>query len=281
MRDSPASPSIDWRIALIGGPDGCISLTGKERFAAHEPTGEAVPAHDLHAQLDQAAGEIGGQVIAWRHHLHSHPELSNRETATAHTVADHLRSLELDEVRTGIAGHGVVGVLHGGGDGDRVVALRADIDALPIKEESGVDFASTVVDEDYPGGASPVAHACGHACHTAMLIGAASVLAPARDELPGTILFVFQPADEGPPIDEDGGAVSYFVDKYGGAYLQLGAQDVELRPDGTMAPEPGGRGIAMNHNPHFYADDSVLETGVRIHANVALDHLTGAITASG
>ena len=71
--------------------------------------------------------------------------------------------------------------------------------------------------------------------------------------------------------------VSYFVNKYGGAYLQLGAQDVELRPDGTMAPIPGGRGIAMNHNPHFYADDSVLETGVRMHANVAFDHLSGAI----
>src|SRR5690606_19074236 len=123
-------------------------------------------------------------VIAWRHHIHQHPELSNRESATAQLIADHLRSLNLDEVRTGIAGHGVVGVLRGGQPGDRVVALRADIDALPLKEQSGVDFASTVVDEDYPGGPYPVAHACGHDCHTAMLMGAASVIADGRDQLP-------------------------------------------------------------------------------------------------
>src|SRR4051794_12732556 len=128
----------------------CIALTGKERFAPHQPTGETVPADDLHQRFEQAAAEIGEQVIAWRHHLHSHPELSNRETETARMVADHLRSLKLDEVRTGIAGNGVVGVLRGGQDGERVVALRADIDALPIKEESGVEFASTVVDDDYP-----------------------------------------------------------------------------------------------------------------------------------
>ena len=444
---------------------GCVTLTGRERFSQHQPTGKSAPSHDLHDRFDKAAAKVGKQVVAWRHQLHSHPELSNREVATARMVAEHLRSLDLEEIRTGIAGHGVVGILRGGG-GERVVALRADIDALPLKEESGVDFASTVVDEDYPGGPYPVAHACGHDCHTAMLMGAASVLAEARDELPGTVLFVFQPAEEGPPIDEKGGAremeaegaladheptmvfgmhvtpypkgvvaylagnqygasvliritvrgkgvhgstpwagidplppaaeiitamgqvyrqlpgydplaitighledlgrfnvvgesvqmfgtirstvepdmalarervqrtaehvaqaygataeveflqpvpavhntqpwieavlptlervvghdhlvqappglgyddVSYFVNKYGGAYLQLGAQDVELRPDGTMAPIPGGRGIAMNHNPHFYADDSVLETGVRMHANVAFDHLSGAI----
>jgi amidohydrolase len=447
----------------------CIHLTGAERLRRHEPTGETVPPHDLHARFDQAAEQIGARVIEWRHHLHRHPELSNREVETERMVADHLRSLGLDGVRTGIAGHGVVGVLRGGLDGDRVVALRADIDALPLREESGVDFASTVVDHDYPGGPFPVAHACGHDCHTAMLMGAASVLAEARDELPGTVLFLFQPAEEGPPIDEEGGAremeaegaladpeptmvfgmhvtpypkgvvaylagnqygasvliritvhgkgvhgstpwegidplppaadiitamgqvyrqlpgydplaitighvedvgrfnvvgesvrlygtirstvepdmavarervrrtaehiaqaygatadveflqpvpavhntqpwidavlptlehvighdhlvrappglgyddVSYFVNRYGGAYLQLGAQDTELHADGTMAPIPGGRGIAMNHNPRFYADDSVLPTGVRIHCNVALDHLTGAISPS-
>jgi amidohydrolase len=115
-------------------------------------------------------------------------------------------SLSLDEIRTGIAGHGVIGVLRGGKAGEHVAALRADMDALPMKEESGVGFASDVVDEDYPGGPLPVAHTCGHDCHTAMLMGAASVLAGVRDELPGTVMFVFQPAEEGPPIDEDGGA---------------------------------------------------------------------------
>lgn len=445
----------------------CVTLSGREQFGQHEQTGETVPAHSLRASFDKVPSALEAQVIEWRHHLHKHPELSNRESETARMVADHLRSLNLDEVRTGIAGHGVVGVLRGGHDGDRVVALRADIDALPVKEESGVEFASTVVDDDYPGGPYPVAHACGHDCHTAMLMGAATVLAEAREELPGTVLFVFQPAEEGPPIDEDGGArameaegaladpeptmvfgmhvtpypkgvvaylagnqygasvliritvhgkgvhgstpwegidplppaaeivaamgqvyrqlpgydplaitighiedvgrfnvigdtvrlfgtirstvepdmdlartlvkrtaehvaqahgatadveflqpvpavhntkpwidavlptlehvvghdnlvqappglgyddVSVFVNRYGGTYLQLGAQDVELRPDGSMAPIPGGRGIAMNHNPHFYADDSVLETGVRMHANVALDHLIGSIS---
>jgi non-ribosomal peptide synthetase component F len=118
----------------------CIALTGKERFARHHRTAEAVPPHDLHERFDRAAAKIGDQVIDWRHQLHSHPELSNRETQTAQMIADHLRSLGLDEVRTDIAGHGVVGVLRGGQDGDRVVALRADIDALPIKEGSGEKF---------------------------------------------------------------------------------------------------------------------------------------------
>lgn len=445
----------------------CFTLSGNERLGPHQQTGETVPIHDLHARYYQLAADIEPQVIAWRHHIHRHPELSNRESATAELIADHLRSLQLDEVRTGIAGHGVVGVLRGGQDGDRVVALRADIDALPLQEQSGVDFASTVVDEDYPGGPYPVAHACGHDCHTAMLMGAASVIADGREQLPGTVLFVFQPAEEGPPIDEEGGAremeaegaladpeptmvfgmhvtpypkgvvaylagnqygasvlmritvhgkgvhgstpwegvdpmppaaeivaamgqvyrqlpgydplaitighvedegrfnvigdevrllgtirctvetdivhaqavvqrtaehiaeaygatadveflqpvpavhntkpwidavlptlehvvghdhlvqappglgyddVSYFVNRYGGVYLQLGAQDTELEPDGSMVPIPGGRGVVMNHNPAFYADDSVLQTGVRLHANIAVDHLTGTIS---
>jgi amidohydrolase len=446
----------------------CVSLTGREHFTAHRPSGRSVPSHALHEHLDRSSTEIADRVVEWRHHIHRHPELSNREIETSRLVADHLRSLDLDDVRTGIAGHGVVGVLRGGQAGDdRVVALRADIDALPLKEESSVDFASTVIDSDYPGGPYPVSHTCGHDCHTAMLMGAASVLAEVRDDLPGTVLFVFQPAEEGPPIDEDGGAaameaagalddpeptmvfgmhvtpypkgvvaylagnqygasvlmritvkgkavhgstpwegidplppaadivaamgqvyrqvpgydplaitighvedlgrfnvigdsvqlfgtircsvepdmdtasarvrqtaehvaqaygataeveflqhvpavhntppwidatlptiehvvgherlvqappglgyddVSVFVNRYGGVYLQLGAQDSELRDDGSLVPTPGGRGIAMNHNPHFYADDSILETGVRLHANVALGHLTGAIS---
>ena len=125
---------------------GCVTLTGRERFSQHQPTGKSAPSHDLHDRFDKAAAKVGKQVVAWRHQLHSHPELSNREVATARMVAEHLRSLDLEEIRTGIAGHGVVGILRGGG-GERVVALRADIDALPLKEESGVDFASTVVDD--------------------------------------------------------------------------------------------------------------------------------------
>ncbi|MFG2295394.1 M20 family metallopeptidase [Streptomyces sp. NPDC048603] len=151
----------------------------------------------MHEELDRLAAGAAPQVIAWRHHLHRHPELSNREEATARTVAAALRGLGLDEVRTGIAGHGVVGVLRGGLPGHRVAALRADTDALPVPDRCGTAFASAV-----PG----VSHACGHDCHTAMLLGAAVVLAGVRDRLPGTVLFVFQPAEEGPPVDEEGGA---------------------------------------------------------------------------
>ncbi|MEU8899223.1 amidohydrolase [Nocardia sp. NPDC048505] len=420
-----------------------------------------------YAELDQRAAAVAEQVVRWRRHLHQHPELSNRESATAALIAEHLRSLGLDEVRTGIAGHGVVGVLRGGAAGDRVVALRADIDALPVPDRCGADFASTVVDENYPGGPFPVSHACGHDCHTAMLLGAATVLAGVRESLPGTVLFVFQPAEEGPPVDERGGAaqmlaegalddpeptmafgfhvtpypkgyigyrvgnqfgasclvkieitgqqvhgstpwmgidpmppagavltgigqlyrqinafdpvtvsighvedvgrfniigqtvtlwgtircaveadmaevrqrvetlathtaqayncsatveflqdvpavhnsaawvtaglptfrrvagaervletaptlgyddVSEFVGKYGGLYVTLGVQDAEIGPQGMPRPAPGGRGMAMNHNPAFYADDDTLVVGVRLHAHVAVDHLAGRLT---
>ncbi|PXX68550.1 carboxypeptidase Ss1 [Nocardia tenerifensis] len=420
----------------------------------------------IHDALDKLAAATTEQVIGWRRHLHRHPELSNREVNTAALIAEHLRSLKLDEVRTGIAGHGVVGVLRGGQPGERVIALRADIDALPVPDECGVDFASHVVDADYPGGPFPVSHACGHDCHTAMLMGAASVLAGVRERLPGTVLFVFQPAEEGPPVDERGGAremlaqgvfadpaptmafgfhvtpfpkgylgyrvgnqfgasclvrivvtgqqvhgstpwlgvdpmpavgavltgigqlyrqvsafdpitvsighvedvgrfniigrtvtlwgtircavesdmaevrqrlttlaehtaqaynttatvdylqdvpavhnteewidaalptmrrvagadrvvqtpatlgyddVSEFVNNYGGLYVTLGVQDAELGDNGMPVPAPGGRGLAMNHSPHFYADDDTLGLGVRLHAHVAHDHLTGAL----
>ncbi|GAB4583618.1 M20 metallopeptidase family protein [Nocardia sp. IFM 10818] len=420
----------------------------------------------IHDELDAHAQAVADQVVQWRHHLHQHPELSNREVNTAALIADHLRSLKLDEVRTGIAGHGVVGVLRGGQPGDRVIALRADIDALPVPDLCGVDFASHVIDQDYPGGPFPVSHACGHDCHTSMLMGAASVLAAAREQLPGTVVFVFQPAEEGPPVGEKGGAaemlaegalddpaptmvfgfhvvplpkgwigyragvqfsasclvkititgqqvhgstpwmgidpmpaagavltgigqlyrqvsaydpvtvtighvedvgrfniigqtvtlwgtiraaveadmpevqkrletlaahsaqayncsatvefmqdvpavhnqqswidaglptfrrvagpdkvipapptlgyddISEMVNKYGGLYVMLGVQDVRIDASGTPSPIPGGRGIAMNHNPHFYADDDTLVTGVRLHVQVAYDHLSGAL----
>jgi amidohydrolase len=424
--------------------------------------------HGQYDELDRRSAELADRVIAWRHHLHRHPELSNREVRTAAFVADHLRTLGLDEVRTGIAGHGVVGVLRGTAPGDagRVIALRADTDALPVPDLCGADFAAQTVDADYPGGPFPVSHACGHDCHTAMLMGAATVLAGVRERLPGTVMFVFQPAEEGPPVDEKGGArqmlaedafadpvptmafgfhvtpfpkgfigyrigaqfgasclvrivirgkqvhgstpwqgidpmpaagavltgvgqlyrqvsafdpvtvtighiedvgrfniigetvtlwgtircavekdmatvrerltmlaqhtaqaygataevdylqdvpavhnseawvqaglptfrrvvgpdrvveaaptlgyddVSEFVNRFGGLYVTLGVQDARLDPDGVPEPVPGGRGLAVNHNPHFYADDGVLPTGARLHAHVAYDHLTGTL----
>ncbi|MCS6711144.1 amidohydrolase [Brachybacterium sp. EF45031] len=167
------------------------------------------PASVLDA-LDRRAEETAGDMIEWRHHLHQHPELSNREEQTAAFIAERLAEFDLDEVRTDVAGHGVVAVLRGGAepDGDTAgtVLLRADIDALPVPDESAVDFASEVIDTGYPGGPFPVSHACGHDCHTAMLLGAMRILAEQRDQNPGTIVAVFQPAEEGAPPDELGGA---------------------------------------------------------------------------
>jgi amidohydrolase len=143
------------------------------------------------------------QVIAWRRDIHEHPELGNREIRTSRLVADHLRSLGL-EVRTGLAHTGVVGVLRGRRAGP-VIALRADMDALPVTEETDVPFRS-VVKTEYRGEQVGVMHACGHDGHTAILMGVAQVLAGLRDELSGTVLFVFQPAEEGAPDGEQGGA---------------------------------------------------------------------------
>jgi amidohydrolase len=162
-----------------------------------------------------------------------------------------------------VGGHGVVGVLRGGAPVDgkpRVIALRADIDALPVKEHSGEAFASTVVDEDYPGGPFPVAHACGHDCHVAMLMGAASVLSPIRKRLPGTVLFVFQGAEEGPPLGEDAGAAA--MERAGAI-----ADPVPTMVFGMhVSPMPvGWVGYASGN---FYAASAVMEidvNGVGVH----------------
>src|SRR6266446_2770473 len=157
----------------------------------------------LDAEVDRRAAEVQGKVVAWRRDIHEHPELSNRETRTADLVAQHLRSLGL-EVRTGVAHAGVIGVLRGGKPGP-VVALRADMDALPVTEEVDVPFASKVR-ATYNGQEVGVMHACGHDTHTAMLMGVAEVLAGMRNDLPGTVKFIFQPAAEGQPAGETGGA---------------------------------------------------------------------------
>ena len=157
----------------------------------------------LSSEIDRRAAQIEPKVIAWRRDIHEHPELSNRETRTAELVAAHLRSLGL-EVRTGVAKTGVVAVLRGGRPGP-VVALRADMDALPVTEEVDLPFASKVR-ATFNGQDVGVMHACGHDAHVAMLMGAAEVLAGMRRELPGTIKFIFQPAEEGAPAGERGGA---------------------------------------------------------------------------
>ena len=175
--------------------------------------GLATPLHSqarrLDAEVDRRAAQVQAKVVAWRRDIHAHPELSNRETRTADLVAQHLRSLGI-EVRTGVAHTGVIGLLRGGKPGP-VVALRADMDALPVTEEVDVPFASKVR-ATYNGQDVGVMHACGHDAHTAMLMGVAEVLAGMRQELPGTVKFIFQPAEEGQPAGETGGAEEMIVE---------------------------------------------------------------------
>ena len=163
-----------------------------------------IPASSLAAAIDAAAPSIEPQVIAWRRDIHAHPELGNREFRTGALVAAHLRSLGLDEVRTEVAHTGVVGLLKGALPGP-VVALRADMDALPVAEEVDVPFASKAR-TSWNGEDVGVMHACGHDAHTAILMGVATLLAGQRAGLRGSVKFIFQPAEELPPEGEEGGA---------------------------------------------------------------------------
>jgi amidohydrolase len=161
------------------------------------------PASPLAAEIDQRTATVMPKVVAWRRDIHEHPELGNQETRTAALVAAHLRQLGL-EVRTGVGKTGVVGVLRGGRPGP-VVALRADMDGLPVVEQSDLPFRSKAK-ATYRGQEVGVMHACGHDLHVAMLMGAAEVLAGMKERVPGTVTFIFQPAEEGPPPGEEGGA---------------------------------------------------------------------------
>jgi amidohydrolase len=157
----------------------------------------------LASEIDRRGVQIESKVVAWRRNIHQNPELGNRETRTSKLVADHLRSLGL-EVKTGVAHTGVVGLLRGGRPGP-VIALRADMDALPVTEQVNLPFASKARAQ-YNGQEVGVMHACGHDNHTAILMGVAEIFAGLKDQLPGTIKFIFQPAEEGPPQGEQGGA---------------------------------------------------------------------------
>jgi amidohydrolase len=152
--------------------------------------------------VKQLATEVTPQVIQWRRDLHTHPELSSREQRTSRLVADTLRAMGVDEVRTGVAGHGVVGLIRGGRPGP-CVGLRADMDALPVQEQTGLPFAS-----QNPG----VMHACGHDGHTSVLLGAAAVLVRLRPQLPGSVKLIFQPAEEGPPPGQKAGAAQMIAE---------------------------------------------------------------------
>ncbi len=165
------------------------------------PTG--LPAHAQPDNIKQLTRDIEGRVIELRRHIHQYPELSNREVETSKLVAEELRGLGL-EVKTGIAYTGVVGILKGGKPGP-LIALRADMDALPVTERIDLPFASKATAE-YRGQKVGVMHACGHDAHVAMLLGAAHNLVKLKQRLAGDVMFIFQPAEEGAPEGEEGGA---------------------------------------------------------------------------
>ncbi|MGD2295018.1 MAG: amidohydrolase [Candidatus Aminicenantes bacterium] len=154
-------------------------------------------------KIEKLCKSVENKVISWRRDIHEHPELGNREYRTAKLVADHLRQLGLD-VKTEVAYTGVVGLLRGK-QAEPVVALRADMDALPVKELTDLPFASKVT-TIYNGKEVPVMHACGHDAHTAILMGVAEVLAGVKDQIPGTVKFIFQPSEDSRPSGENGGA---------------------------------------------------------------------------
>lgn len=173
-----------------------ILLLALASFAGAKPK-------DMSTEIAAAAERIKPKLVEWRRYLHQHPELSNREFETAKYVAAHLRNLGL-EVRTGIAKTGVIAILDSGKPGP-VIGLRADMDALPVKERVDVPFKSEVTAE-YNGQMVPVMHACGHDTHVSILMGTAEVLTGLKDKLTGKVVFIFQPAEEGPPEGEEGGA---------------------------------------------------------------------------
>lgn len=189
--------------------------------------------------LEKEINAIESQVIEWRRDFHENPELGNREFKTAEKIAKHLKNLGM-EVQTGIAHTGVVGILKGKKPG-KVLALRADIDALPVKERADLPFKSRAVGE-YRGEEVPVMHACGHDTHIAILMGVAEVLAKNND-FAGTVKFIFQPAEEGAPPGEEGGAELMVKEgvlenpKVDAAFgLHIGSQ----QPINTIAYRPGG-----------------------------------------
>ncbi len=191
---------------------------------------------------------IESKVVAIRHDLHAHPELGNREFKTAAKIAEHLRALNFDEVQTGVAHTGVVGILKGRSDYP-VVALRADMDGLPVTEKTGLPFASKVTTQ-WRGRETGVMHACGHDAHMAILMGVAEILAGMREDIPGTVKFIFQPAEEGAPEGEEGGADLMIKEGvlegpyapgaiFGLHVFPVPAGMISYRPEGMLAASDG------------------------------------------
>jgi amidohydrolase len=200
----------------------------------------------LLTKLDQQAKEMEAKVIEWRRHFHQNPELSNREFKTGAKIAEHLKSLGL-EVKYPVAKTGAVGILRTGKPGP-VLALRADIDGLPVVERSSLPFASKAKGE-YQGQEVGVMHACGHDTHIAILMGAAEILVKNKSDLKGTIVFLFQPAEEGAPTGEEGGAalmVKEGVLDNPQVDAVIGLHINSLTPVGTITYRPEGEMAAVD-----------------------------------
>ena len=217
----------------------------------------AQPAGAFSAQVEASIAQVLPRMVAWRRDLHEHPELSYEEVRTARVVAQHLRSLRL-EVRTGVAQTGVVGILRGARPGP-VIALRADMDALPVTEEGDLPFRSRARGV-YQGQQVGVMHACGHDTHVAILMAAAQVLASRRDEIAGTVIFVFQPSEEGAPPGGLGGARRMLEEDVFG----------DLAPEAIFGlhawPGPTGT-VTMNAGPAMAGSDrlEITVTGSQTH----------------
>ncbi|HCD53674.1 MAG TPA: amidohydrolase [Balneolaceae bacterium] len=223
--------------------------------------------------IDQKANELEEQVIEWRRWFHENPELSNREFKTAEKIAEHLRSLGL-KVKTGVAHTGVVAILEGGKPGP-VVGLRADIDGLPVVERTDVPFRSTVVGE-YQGKEVGVMHACGHDTHIAILMGVAQILTEMKDDLNGTVKFIFQPAEEGAPAGEEGGAelmVKEGVLKNPDVDAIFGLHISDATPVGMIAYRP--RGIMASSNSY-----SITIKGKQAHGSAPWSGVDPIVTAA-
>jgi amidohydrolase len=241
-------------------------------MAATFPAAAPAQRADLAAEVDRRAAAVLPKVVAWRRDIHQHPELSNREVRTARVVAEHLKALGL-EVRTGVAHTGVVGLLRGGQPGP-VVALRADMDALPVTELVELPFRSAVTTE-FNGQQVGVMHACGHDNHVAILMGVAEVLAGMRERLPGAVKFIFQPAEEGAPPGERGGA---------GLMIEEGVLE-DPRPEAIFGlhvwPEPVGT-ITYRSGPLMAASDwlNIVVRGKQTHGAVPWGGVDPIVTAA-
>ncbi len=236
-------------------------------------TALAAGAQPAYESLDTAAEAVEPQVIEWRRWFHQHPELSNREFNTAAKLAEILQAMDL-QVETGIANTGVVALLEGEQPGP-TVALRADIDGLPVTEQTGLPFASTET-ADYNGAEVGVMHACGHDSHMAMLLGAAKVLIAHKAQLKGKVLFIFQPAEEGAPEGEEGGAE---------LMLKEGLFD-KYRPDAVFGLHVGLNmphdTIAVRKGPALAAVDvfRVIVKGRQTHGSRPWGGVDPVVTAS-